>query len=126
RMLGLSGQCIHNWFRQWQGDDPAFAHERRGGSGRKPKLDGQHWGPVDEALRRGPRSYGFPSDRWTLDRVCAVIHQVTGVRYHPSSVWRILRTMGWKLRLPPRSERPDKGYVPRQWTAPAPRIAESV
>jgi transposase len=74
---------------------------------------------VDAALRKGPRRSGFDSDRWTLERVVLVIERLCGIHYHPSSVWRLLRTMGWTLRLPARKEQGGRRYVPRQWTAPA-------
>jgi transposase len=94
------------------------------GSGRKSKLDGKQLATVDAALRAGPRSFGFSSARWTLWRVAAVIEQITGVHYHPSSVWRILRTLGWRLRLPTKPDRKGKAYIPREWAAPAKKRAK--
>src|SRR5919204_2079740 len=123
RKLGVSRQCVHNWFWEWQGGEAALADSRRGGSGRRAKLDPERLADVDAALRRGPRAFGFTSERWTLWRVAAVIERVTGVRYHPSSVWRILRALGWSLRLPPKADRNPTGYTPRQWTAPGRRRA---
>ena len=41
RMLGISRQCIHNWFWQWQGGDlSARDRMHRAGAGRRSKLDG--------------------------------------------------------------------------------------
>jgi len=120
RILGISRQCIHNWFWQWQGGDSTRSRLRRSGAGRRSKLDGDKMAEVDAALRRGPRYFGFAGERWTLWRVASVIERITGVRYHPSSIWRILRTLGWTLRLPAQNgDRPRGTYVPREWTAPA-------
>ena len=94
------------------------------GTARKAKLDSKKLNLVDAALRRGPRSFGFSSARWTLWRVAAVIERITTVHYHPSSVWRILRTLGWRLRLPPKPERKGKAYIPRQWSAPIKKKAK--
>jgi transposase len=118
RTLGVSRQCVHNWFWEWQGGDATVLRGRRSGSGRKAKLNPQQLAQVDAALRRGPGAFGFASERWTLWRIAAVIERITGVRYHSSSVWRILRTMGWTLRLPPKLKRKQGGYIPRQWAAP--------
>ncbi len=120
RMLGISRQCIHNWFWQWQGAD-GIGPERTGrsGAGRRSKLDTGKMAEVDAALRRGPRAFGFAGERWTLWRVASVIERITGVRYHPSSIWRILRSLGWTLKLSDGNEQAKSGYIPREWTAPA-------
>jgi transposase len=123
RAVGVSRQCIHNWFWQWQGADgsrPRVSGPSR--SGRKAKLGAPQLAEVDAALRRGPQSFGFAGQRWTLWRVATVIERITGVAYHPSSIWRILRTLGWTLRLPPLPPSDDekpRGYIPRHWTAPS-------
>src|SRR5207245_8420239 len=116
RALGVSRQCIHNWFWQWQGGE-AGTGLPRSGSGRKSRLTPQQLAEIDSALRRGPRAFGFARERWTLWRVAAVIERITGVAYHPSSVWRLLRTMGWTLKMPPRPKRNPAGYTHRQWAA---------
>jgi transposase len=117
RALGVSRQCVHNWFWQWR-HAGAVRDRRPLGSGRRSRLDDRQMAAVDAALRQGPLAFGFASERWTLWRVAVVIERVTGIRYHSSSVWRILRSMGWTLRLPPRSRRKKSGYVPREWVAP--------
>jgi transposase len=120
RRLKVSRQCIHNWFWHWQGRDGApTLGLRQPGSGRKAKLDGDQLARVEEALRRGPRAFGYRNERWTLWRVATVIERVTGVGYHPSSVWRILRGLGWTLRLPPKRKQRRGGYIAREWSAPA-------
>ena len=120
RKLGVSRQCVHNWYRHWRGvaaggGTPAA----RGGVGRRSKLSDEQLAAVDAGLRRGPQSFGFPGARWTLWRVAEAVERITGVRYHPSSVWRILRALGWTLRLPPRAQRKKGAYIPREWEAPA-------
>ena len=36
------------------------------------------------------RAHGFSTGLWTLPRVARVIKRVTGVKYHPGHVWRLL------------------------------------
>jgi transposase len=118
RRLGVSRQCVHNWFRLWKGADTnGSTGNRPAGSGRKPKLSAEQMTEVEAVLRRGPRYSGFECDRWTLWRVADAIKQVTGIRYHPSSVWRLLRSLGWTLRYPRRA-RKQKAYIAREWSAP--------
>jgi hypothetical protein len=58
---------------------------------------------TEQALRAGPRVYGFSTDLWTLPRVAVVIARLTGVRHHPGHVWRILRDLNWSLQRPARA-----------------------
>ena len=56
-----------------------------------------------------------PTELWTLARVADVIEKVTGVKYHPGHVWRVLRQMGWSRQRPARraAERDDEAI--EQW-----------
>jgi len=57
---------------------------------------------VERALEKGPKANGFPTELWTLARVAEVIERVTGVKYHPGHIWRVLRQMGWSRQRPAR------------------------
>ena len=96
RELQVSRQSVSRWYQQWQ-EGGASALEGAGRAGRKPRLDGKQQRRLAAALRQGARGHGFDSDRWTLDRVTALIERFTGVRYHRGHVWRILQRMGWTL-----------------------------
>jgi transposase len=97
RELQVSRQSVSRWYQQWQ-QGGACALEGAGRAGRKPRLNGQQQRRLASALRRGARPHGFDSDRWTLDRVTALIEEFTGVGYHRGHVWKILRGMGWTLQ----------------------------
>ncbi len=97
RELQVSRQSVSRWYQQWQRRGTG-ALEGAGRAGRKPRLDSRQQRRLVVALRRGPRAHGFESDRWTLDRVSALIEQLTGVCYHRGHVWKILRGMGWTLQ----------------------------
>ena len=68
-----------------------------------PPIDGSRFAPIRQTLDRGPRASGYPADAWTLAQVTEVIERLTGVRYEPNRVRRILRDrMGWEAdRLDP-------------------------
>ncbi len=79
---------------------------RAEGPGRPPKLDDEQLQRVDEALREGAQAHGFGTDLWTLPRVWrTVIERVSGVRYHPGHVWKILTAMQWSLQRQARRAR---------------------
>ena len=119
RRLGVTRQSVSRWFAEWQaslivppGDGP------HPGSGRRSSLSDDDYRKIDEALRQGPAVFGFTTGRWTIWRVVRVIASVTGVQYHASSAWRVLRHLGWSLREPAKSKQGDKIYVRREWVPP--------
>jgi transposase len=99
--FGVSAQAASIWYRRWrQGGEQAL--RAAGRAGRRPRLSQAELEAVDQALRKGPAAFGFDTDLWTLDRIAAVIERLTGVRFHPGHVWRLLRGLGWSLQRPAR------------------------
>ena len=104
RQLKVSRQSVSRWYREWRrGGSEALRSAGR--AGRKPKLDGRRLREIEKALLEGSRAHGFASDLWTLPRVATVIERMTGVRYHPGHVWKILGSMDWSLQRPARQAR---------------------
>jgi transposase len=104
RQLQVSRQSVSRWYTEWSGGG-ACALKGAGRAGRKPKLDPRKLQQVEKALRRGARANGFDTDLWTLPRVALVIERVSGVRYHPGHVWKILGAMDWTLQRPAKQAR---------------------
>jgi transposase len=73
-----------------------------GRAGRKPRLSEEQVHQVEQALLEGPGAFGYATELWTLPRVAELIRKLTGVRYHPGHVWRVLRRLGWRASGPPR------------------------
>lgn len=99
RQLKVSRMSVSRWYRQWKksGSDALKAAPR---AGRKPLLNARQLQRVQAALRKGARAHRFSADLWTLPRVATVIERITGVRYHPGHVWRILGAMNWTVQKP--------------------------
>lgn len=114
RAVKASRQSVSRWYRQWKKGGLA-ALRSAGRAGRKPKLSANQLRKVEAALQRGPRANGFGTELWTLPRVAAVIERVSGVRYHPGHVWRVLRALGWSLQRPARRARERDEEAIRQW-----------
>jgi transposase len=120
--FGVSRQAASVWYRRWhQGGEPAL--RAAGRAGRRPRLSQAELDAVDQALRKGPEAFGFDTELWTLGRIAQVIERLTGVRFHPGHVWRILRRLGWSLQRPARraSER-DEAEIARWRAREWPRI----
>jgi transposase len=122
RTFGVSRQAASVWYRQWHhGGESALRGAGR--TGRPPRLSRAELDAVDQALRLGPQAFGFDTQLWTLDRIAAVIQQLTGVRFHPGHVWRLLRRLDWSVQRPTRRalER-DEAEIARWRTEEWPRI----
>jgi transposase len=86
------------------------AYEERGKAGLAPKpvpgrprkLPGKKLRHLWKVLLDGALAYGYPNDLWTLERIARVIEKEFGVAYHPSHVWKILRSSGWSCQVPER------------------------
>jgi transposase len=116
RDLKVSRQSVSRWYREWRRGG-TNALRGTGRAGRKPRLDRRQLRAVEKALCRGSRAHGFTSDLWTLPRVGMVIERVTGVRYHPGHVWKILGSMEWTLQRPACQARERDNEKVKVWKA---------
>ena len=124
RRLGTSRQNVSRWHARWQHGGRA-ALQAAGRAGRRPKLSRAQRRQVERALLKGARAHGFDTDLWTLGRIAVVIQRLTGVRHHPSHVWRLLRQLGWSVQRPARraAER-DQATIQRWVKQDWPRIRQ--
>ena len=110
RRLGVARQVAYRWKDAWeQGGRAALAS--KGPAGRKAKLTAQQTQQVTQALLAGPAAAGYKTALWTLPRVAWLIKDLTGVRYHPGHVWRLLGASGFSC------QRPERRAVERDETA---------
>lgn len=119
--LEVSRQAVHVWFTAWKKDGKK-ALAAAGRAGRKPKLTKAQLQRVEKALLKGPRANGLDADLWNLPRIAEVIARITGVRYNPGHVWRVMRTMGWSAQKPqPKARERDEAAInhwkSRTWPA---------
>jgi transposase len=99
RRVGVARQTIYEWKAQ--------AKRKRRLSKRRPggvcRLSLRQQKRLGRELLRGAYAHGYPEDHWTLDRIGRVIYDLFGVRYHPTSVWHLLRRLGWSSQKPQRT-----------------------
>lgn len=124
--LGVSAQTASRWYRTFLAEGKKGL-AGAGRAGRLPKLSDEQLAQVEQALLKGPRANGFPTEMWTLARVADVIETLTGVRYGPTQTWTLLRMrLGWSRQRPARRavERDDEAiatWVKQDW----PRIKKA-
>lgn len=104
RQLKASRQSVSRWYRQWKSGG-LEGLRAAGRAGRKPRLSEIQLQKVDAALRQGARQHGFSADLWTLPRVAAVIKRITGEKFHPGHVWKILGSLDWSVQKPAQQAR---------------------
>lgn len=116
RSLRVSRQSVSRWFFSFL---RGGAKELKGAgrAGRKPRLDAKQLASVEAALRLGAKGHGFKTNLWTLPRIAKVIERLTGVKYHPGHVWRILHRLDWSLQRPARRARERNEEAVRQWVS---------
>jgi transposase len=101
RRMGVARQVAYRWKNAWQTGGVA-ALASKGQTGPKPKLDPMQTQQVLNALLEGPTAYGYKTQLWTLPRVAVLIEKLTGVRYHPGHVWKLLGSSGFSCQRPER------------------------
>jgi len=99
RQLKVSRQSVSRWYQNWKQRGMRGLHAA-GRAGRLPRLNARQLQKVEAALKKGAVFHGFRADLWTLPRVATVIERLTGVRYHPGHVWKVLGSMKWSSQKP--------------------------
>lgn len=94
RRLGVSRQVVYRWKEAWK-TGGKMALLSKGSAGPKVKLTVEQTQQITQALLLGPLAQGYKSNYWTLPRIAVLIENLTGVRYHPVSVGRLLRANGF-------------------------------
>jgi putative transposase len=95
--LGVSCAAVSHWAKRYRsGGISRLRH--RVATGRPSKLTPTQKRTIEQQLRKGALAAGFPTDRWTLERIAALIEQEFGVRYNPRYLSRLLRQLGCNPR----------------------------
>ena len=114
RHFAVSRPAAHVWYWAWK-DGGKAGLRSKGRSGAPPKLSAKQLGKVEKALLKGPRTQGYSTDLWTLERIARLIKKTTGVKYHPGHVWRLLRDLGWSSQKPETRARERDEKKIRRW-----------
>jgi transposase len=99
RRLHVTPAAVCNWHARWR-EQCAEGLKSHGPPGPEPRLKPGDLRKVERSLLRGPQAFGYDTDYWTLPRIAGAIRTVTGVRYHPGHVWKVMQGMGWSCQKP--------------------------
>jgi transposase len=122
RQLGVSRMAVSKWAAHLEAGGVRRLRQRRS-SGRPAKLTAAQRGQLRRLLKRGARSAGFPTERWTLARVQQVIKRKFDVSYHRNHLAWLLDQLEWSVQQPlPRAAERDEDVIRAWLTGDWPRI----
>jgi len=98
RHVGVSRASVCRWAATLAQEGPSGL-EARPIPGPSPRLDEKAWARLGRLLDRGAMAAGFATERWTLERIAAVI-ECDGVHYHPRYLERPLKAHGFSVQRP--------------------------
>lgn len=109
--FGVSTAAVYYWHRSWKkkGEEALLKKD----VGPKGKLTKAEIKKVERALLKGPETFGYASQLWTLPRITEVVKKITKEIYKDRSIWHVLMRMGWSCQKPTRKakERDEKAIV---------------
>jgi transposase len=119
RIVGCDRRSVRRWkaaFRKGGGE----AIRARPSPGRPPRLDEKDQRRLEEALLKGAKAAGFPTDLWTCPRVAQLILDRFGLRYHVDHIGRLLHALGWSPQKPQRraverDEEEIRRWIKEEW-----------
>jgi len=130
REVGVSRAAVCQWakhLKRHRNRLPAL--KAKAVTGRPPRLQARQWQQLLKLLSKGALASGFDTDRWTLPRIRDLIRREFGVVYHPRSLGRKLRALGWSQQVPALQarERDDalvEAWLKRDWPRIKKRLAD--
>jgi len=99
RQLDVSRMTVSDWAKTLAAKGIRGLRKRKA-AGSPSKLSKPQKQKLKRILDRGALAYGFPTDRWTLERVRQLIQQEFEVPYHRNYLNRLLRRLGFSPQKP--------------------------
>lgn len=99
--LGVNRCSTCRWFNHWKKEGGNALKIQKGVVSRK-KLNKEQIKELENILISGASEYGYETDLWTLKRISDVIMKQFGIYYHPGSLSRTLRMLGYTCQKPTR------------------------
>ena len=99
RQLGVSRATVSDWAKvvDREGIQGLKSKKARGVDA---KLSQEQKQRLKKMLKQGALRHGFPTDRWTLERVRQMIQEKFETSYHPKYLSRLLRQLGFSPQKP--------------------------
>ena len=112
KVIGVTERSIRYW--QKEANEPKKKSATRP-PGHPSHLSAEQLKQLEQELLRGAYAQGYAEDDWTLDRIARLIWDQFQVRYHPVSVWYLMKRIGWSNQRPQRQARQRDEEAIRRW-----------
>jgi transposase len=99
--LGVNRCSTCRWYKRWKEEGGNALKIQKGVVSRK-KLNKDQIKELDHILVSGASEYGYDTDLWTLNRIADVIMKEFGIYYHPGSLSRTMKMLGYTCQKPTR------------------------
>jgi transposase len=111
-LVGLSDVHARAILRRWNAHGPDGLADRRKANKGQGRLTAQQQAELYDALQREPPDGGL----WSGPKVAAYARDRFGVRAHPTTGWRWLKRLGFRLAVPrPRHPKAATPEEQRRW-----------
>ncbi len=100
-ILGVHRSSTCRWYKRWKESGDQALKIQKGKVSRK-KLNKDQIKQLGHILVSGATEYGFDTELWTLNRISDVILKEFGIQYHPGSLSRTMRMLGYTCQKPTR------------------------
>jgi transposase len=123
RLAGMERQALRDAVVRYNAEGLAGLQDRPR-PGPKPRLDGAERKALSELILKGPDVEASGLSAWTLPELCREIEQRWGKHFHPASLSRVVRRLGFSRQkarqLHPQSDKEaqaafKKGGSARPW-----------
>lgn len=120
RQLGVSRATVSDWAKVVESQGIKGLKSRKS-KGVEAKLSPEQKQRLKKILDQGALRHGFPTERWTLERISQVIQKNFETNYHPKYLSRFLRQLGFSPQKPmPQAIEQEKelvqAWLEKDWT----------
>lgn len=99
RVTGLSPDAVSDIRRRWRQQGLRSLSDRSR-TGRPPVVTEAYLRQLRRALRRGPHAFGYVFTVWSVARLRAHLHRLTGITISIDWLRRRIRKEDWSIRRP--------------------------
>jgi transposase len=99
RTLRVSPSAVNQWHIVWK-KRGIQGLKSKGHSGIPTALTKEKAQKLKKAILKGPRSFGYATDLWTLERIRAVAKKQVDVSFGTTWIWHTVIALGFSCQKP--------------------------